>query len=463
MTLPGIDPAAAAKYLASNVRLCLQRASSETGSVADLSGQIPDKFAPESLASVLECVAQNTPTSFSRVGIVGAGLMGIGIAACHLRRGCEVILYDNASAAREAAWQRIRQELELQLGDSAHISALLSNLHCVSDLHHLSDCACVIEAVPENLSLKRRLFKQLEELVAADCLFLTNTSTIPVARLAEDLRSPQRLVGLHFLHPVRERPVVEVIGQSQTERSLVASVVRQALALGKLPLVVSDSPGFVVNRLLFAYLNEALQSLADGAGIAALDEAAVRVGFAMGPLRVMDEIGLDTVWAAGRILWEAFPERIEASPILVTLLKHKRLGRKTGRGFYQYSDSVPWTANPETDPTVEKLLASWVTASSTSSTEQMGERLFAAMVREALSLVEEGVVGDWRMIDVAAVCGLGFPARYGGPLYLAASQDPAASLAWMTQCLSRTLPDSTLAKLEALRASLREHGSIPPP
>lgn len=463
MTLPVIDPEAATRYLASSVRLCLQRAIREAGEPTDLIGQIPETFSPESLASVLECAAQNTPTPFSRVGIVGAGLMGISIAACHLRRGCEVVLFDNAPEALATAPQRVRHELEFQIRDASQISAFLSHLHCASDLHHLADCACVIEAVPENLPLKQAIFKQLEDLVPPDRVFLTNTSTIPVGRLAKELRGPQRLMGLHFLHPVRERPVVEVIGHRQPEPLLAVSVMRQALALGKLPLTVSDSPGFVVNRLLFAYLDEALRSLADGAGIPALDESALRVGFAMGPLRIMDEIGLDTVWAAGRILWEAFPDRIQASPILVTLLKHKRLGRKTGRGFYQYSDVTSWTASPETDSTAEKLLAPWVTTPSTSVTEQMGERLLAAMVGEALSLVQEGAAADWRMIDVAAVCGLGFPARYGGPVYLAVSQDPTAGLAWIKQCLSHTLPDSKLRKFAALVASLREHVSIPPP
>ncbi|MGB9688471.1 3-hydroxyacyl-CoA dehydrogenase NAD-binding domain-containing protein [Thermogutta sp.] len=462
MTLPAIDPEVAIKYLASSVRLCFQRATSDEGGISDSTFQLPDRFTSQSLTAVLEGVAQNTPTSFSRIGIVGAGLMGISIAACHLRRGCEVSLYDNAQQALEASPQRVRNELELQIDDPALVSSFLSHLHCVSDPHHLADCTCVIEAVPENLSLKRGLFKQLEELVPPDCVFLTNTSTIPVSRLAEDLRRPQRLAGLHFLHPVRERPVVEVICHSETARSIAASVMRQALALGKLPLAVSDSPGFVVNRLLFAYLNEALELLASGAGVATLDESAVRVGFAMGPLRIMDEIGLDTIWGAGRILWEAFPDRIEASPILVTLLKHKRLGRKTGQGFYRYGDLTPRTASPESDPEIEKLLAPWVTLSSTPSSEHIGERLLAAMTAEALSVAQENVVSDWRMIDVAAVLGLGFPARYGGPLHLAASQHPAAFLEWMTQHLSKKPADSEPGKFAGVLASLREHVSIAP-
>lgn len=370
---------------------------------------------------------------FAKVGIVGAGLMGTSIAAWHLRHGCDVALVDVSKTSLHTAPERISRELTCASACRAEdmqalVNAWLSHLVCSPQLTSLFQCECVIEAVPEDLQLKRDVLKQLEAAISRQSLVFSNTSTIPLERLAGAMAGRDRLCGLHFLHPVRERPIVEVIPHRDTSGAVISRVIRHALSVGKLPLLVPDAPGFVVNRLLLPYLNEALQLLLEGCLPQEIDRQAVEIGFAWGPIRVMDEIGLDTTWSAGRIFWEAFPERLAPSPILVTMIKRKRLGRKVGRGFYVYPageeslvtepPATP-TMEAEFDPKLLDLLSPWVADPPRTQHLNLGVRLALAMTGEALRLLGEGRLIDSRLADAAAVLGLGFPKALGGPLYWA--------------------------------------------
>lgn len=378
--------------------------------------------------------ADTLESPFTTIGIAGAGLMGTTIAARHLARGFRVILYDPIPSAISTAKDRVQLDLLRQVRDRSRAQELLEHLVCVSEPGRLCECPCVIEAVPEDLDTKRQVFGLLEQVLSANVLLLTNTSTIPVARMAAGLHAPERLCGLHFLHPVRERPLVEVIPHTQTPPSVVTTVVRHALKLGKLPILVSDTPGFVVNRLLFAYLSEGLKLLQEGNAVAEVDGAAMASGFAMGPLRIIDEIGLDTVWAAGKVLWDAFPNRVEPSPILVTMMKKRRFGRKVGRGFYRYEDPEPWSTAGQEDPELDSLVSQWINDRKQQPPEDPGVRFLAAMAGEGLCVFAEGASVDPQVIDAAAVFGLGFPSEYGGPLYWAIQQ----GLRFIERCLARS-------------------------
>lgn len=441
MRMPVEDTSGADAYTVGLARWCMREALRLAGFPSELRGYFLSEASSHggSLNPIFELAKfQENPDAlelpFSTVGIMGAGLMGTTIAARHLARGFRVILYDPIPAAIRTAKNRVEVDLLRQVPEKSRVEELLERLICVSEPGPLHECACVMEAVPEEIGTKRQVLQLVEPLLSSDALLLTNTSTIPVSRMATELRTPARLCGFHFLHPVRERPLIEIIPHGHTSESVVTAVARHALKLGKVPILVNDMPGFVVNRLLFAYLNEGLNLLQAGNVIAEVDAAATASGFAMGPLRIIDEIGLDTVWAAGKILWDAFPDRVEPSPILVTLMKKRRFGRKVGRGFYRYQDSEPWGAVGEPDPELEAMLRQWSDNQKYRTPEDPGARLLAAMAREAVCVFAEGATHDPQPIDAAAVFGLGFPTKYGGPLYWAMPQ----GLHFMEESLARS-------------------------
>lgn len=355
---------------------------------------------------------------FRRIGIIGAGLMGTSIAAWHLQKGCQVVITDSSPSALQSVESRLTRELrEYGSSDLSKIAAMVANVQISGQLDDLADCDCILESIVEDVTVKRQLFFNLESRIGPETIILSNTSTIPIGRLANGLASAGRVCGLHFLHPVRCRDLVEVIPHATTDPPVISQVVKHALGIGKLPVLVKDLPGFVVNRLLFPYLSEALQLMAEGISPEIIDQAAEEVGFELGPVSIMDEIGLDTTWAAGRILWEAFPKRIAPSPILVTMLKHKRLGRKVGRGFFDYSrPSTPSNAR-SLDPETARLIASWMGDASPAESPSIAMRLVLAMALEAALILSDGAADDPRIIDACAVFGLGFPRSLGGPFF----------------------------------------------
>ena len=289
----------------------------------------PDPFLAQS--HVEQLVAQNrrdqgvirsdlSPRSVRSVGIVGAGMMGTAIAAVNLKQRIAVTIADTSAQALAAAAKRILEELDGQMpaADARHVvDALLSP----GDLADLGRCELIVESIVETLPGKLDLYGRLEPHLGAGTTLASNTSTIPIARLARGLADPGRLVGIHFFHPVRRRLLAEIIRGPQTEEATVAAAVAYAKQLGKLAIVVADGPGFLVNRLLLPYLNEALELLLDGVPAEEIEGTATRFGMAMGPLRLMDEIGLETALWAGAVLHEAFPDRLTAPPLIVAMLK----------------------------------------------------------------------------------------------------------------------------------------------
>ncbi len=352
------------------------------------------------------------------VGIVGAGMMGVAIAAATAMRNLRVVVTDADSLALASAGNRVLAELREHCDLGSHRAASLAN-HLVTtakDLGDLGTCDLVIESVPENLKLKQSLYAQLESHLGPDTLLASNTSTIPIARLAENLTDPGRFCGIHFFHPVRQRPLVEIIRGPKTRPETIASATAYAHSIAKMPIVVDDGPGFLVNRLLVPYLTEALEILLDGATIDEVERTARQFGMAIGPLALLDQIGIDTVLSAGRVLWDAFPDRVIASPLLITMYKSRRLGRKTGHGFFHYPDAH---SEGQPDPQVETIIATWARPVQRFTQEQITARLLLPMVLEATRLLEEGKVHQPQTIDLAMVHGLGFPAGRGGLLHWA--------------------------------------------
>lgn len=362
------------------------------------------------------------PGAIKSVAVVGAGIMGQGIAAATLKRNLQVILADAVPEALSKGVQQILEEVAYDkdkkgpdAGKAVHFAGLLNPATADAEV---APADLVIEAIVENPEVKRQLYARLEPQLSPQAILASNTSTIPISKLAESLKRPERFCGIHFFNPVRKMPLVEIIRGAKTSDETVATAVAYAKNIGKSPIVVNDGPGFLVNRLLTPYLNEALELLADGAEMKAIERAAKEFGMPMGPFTLYDVIGLDTSFYAGRVMYEAFPDRTAASPILPALVKAGRLGQKNGLGFFSYKDRGRGTP----DPAANELIKQYVNKTPQKFTsEQITARLFLPMVLEATRILEAKVVRDPRDLDLGLIFGVGFPPFKGGLLFWADS------------------------------------------
>ncbi len=360
------------------------------------------------------------PQPISSVAVIGAGIMGAGIAAANVKRKLPVALTDANAGALAKGAQNVLEEVsyskKLNGPEVQRAVEFAPLLRTSSSDAELAKCDLVIEAIVENADVKRKIFARLEPQLKPDAILASNTSTIPITKLAEKLDRPERFCGIHFFNPVRRMKLVEVIRGAKTSDETVATAVAYAKHIGKMPIVVNDGPGFLVNRLLFPYMNEALELLCDGAEIKDIERAAKSFGMPLGPIALYDMVGLDTALYAGRTMWEAFPDRIVASPVLPALVKAGRLGQKTGAGFFSYQNKKK---RAEPDPSLEPILAPYLRQRVQFSQEQLTARLFLPMLLEATRALSDNIVRDARDIDFGLIFGLGFPPFKGGLLYWA--------------------------------------------
>ena len=242
------------------------------------------------------------PAAIDTVGILGAGIMGTAIAAAHVRAFRRVVLYDNRAEALAAAVARVAADLGEE--SFAHEAQAIAGQLVVPTgrLEPLAECGLVLEAIAENAAAKKGLYAAVEPHLRGAAILASNTSTIPISQLAAGLRDPGRFCGIHFCHPVRRRPLVEVICGRQSRDTTRMAAVSHVAGLGKLPVVVGDGPGFVVNRLLAVYLNEAVALLHAGVPHVEIDRAMLAFGMAMGPFQMLDEFGIDTSFQASLVM-----------------------------------------------------------------------------------------------------------------------------------------------------------------
>lgn len=352
--------------------------------------------------------------------VVGAGIMGSGIVARHLRKSLATTLVDiNADALScsvpkilaEAAWDRHARE-----SDPKQAVALAGLLQSSTDLAAIAQADLVIESVIERTDLKREVLAEIEKMVTKTAVICTNTSTNPIATLAESLSDASRFCGMHFFNPVRRMKLVEVIRGPATSDATVATVVAHAKRLGKYPVVVQDSPGFLVNRVLTPYLHEAVELLREGVAPDRIDRLSRRFGMPLGPLELYDMVGLDTAFYAGLVMATAFGERIDASPVIPALVKAGWLGRKSGNGFYEYRGSGHDAPIVGINRELTGRLKPYLLPERSVSDDDIRDRLFLPMLLEALLVLDEGIVRDSCDVDLAVIHALGFPAFRGGLL-----------------------------------------------
>jgi 3-hydroxyacyl-CoA dehydrogenase/enoyl-CoA hydratase/3-hydroxybutyryl-CoA epimerase len=357
------------------------------------------------------------PKDVDQIAIVGAGFMGAGIAAASAESGIRVRLKDVKPEAAAKGLRTARDSLikraKRKKAKRYEITALIDRVQptTVYTGFHASDV--VVEAVFEDLALKHRVIKEIEEAAGEGVVVGSNTSTIPITRLAEASSRPDHVIGLHFFSPVEKMPLVEIITHAGTADWVTATAHAYAKKIGKTPIVVHDSPGFYVNRILSPYMAEAALLLQEGVRMEALDEAMTDWGFPVGPVTLYDEVGLDVAQKAGKIMAEAFAERMGNPPtVLDKMVEAGRLGRKNGKGFYRFGDDGK-KAGP--DETVYAVFGS--PAKKEMPAVEIQERLALVMVNEAVRTLEEGVLRSARDGDVGAVFGIGFPAFRGGPFW----------------------------------------------
>src|ERR1700693_6337145 len=376
------------------------------------------------------------PRKVSRVGVLGAGVMGGGIAQLAADKGIPARMKDidpkalaHGYAAAASVWKQAIERRRLKPRELPAKMALLSG---ALDCSGFARCEVTIEAVVEKLGVKRAVLKEWEAAVPREAIFASNTSTLPIEEIAAGALGPDRVVGMHFFNPVHRMPLVEVIRGRLSSDESVASVFALAKTLGKTPVVVKDSPGFLVNRILAPYLSEAVRLVKEGCRVEDVDRVMTNFGMPVGPLALLDDVGLDVAVKAGEVLQAAFPDRLKATGD-EALAAAGRLGRKTGGGFYDYRDSKRAAPSPR----AYEILGVEPGKIPPVSEDEIEARLVFSMVNEAALCLAEEVVSAPSKLDLAMLFGTGFPPFRGGLLRYADSLGLARVLAALEDLASR--------------------------
>ncbi len=405
----------ATKVVCSNVLLSHQDAlTNERKAIVKLSRSKETKeliqifFQTE--AAKKQNIPEVTPTPIHSTAVIGAGVMGSGISYWLSNRGKSVILQDidDQSIARgiHQIENNYRHAKQRHILTATEAQAGLDRITASSDRLNLQHVDLVLEAAVENLELKKSIFKDLSSRVHKDTILATNTSALPIQNIADVISNPQRLIGIHFFNPVARMKLVEIITTKDTSKETLASTLRFVQSIGKLPIVVKDSPGFVVNRILVPYMLEAGNLFSRGVSAEEIDNAMLEFGMPMGPIRLLDEVGIDVALHVTNTLSEAFPDRIKPPALLQHLIDHDMLGRKKKQGFYLYTGKGKYIPNPATKQFQHN----------SNRPKDITSHLSNIMSYEAKKCLEEGIAKSAQDIDFAMVMGTGYAPFRGGPL-----------------------------------------------
>jgi 3-hydroxyacyl-CoA dehydrogenase/enoyl-CoA hydratase/3-hydroxybutyryl-CoA epimerase len=354
-----------------------------------------------------------------RVGVVGAGVMGAGIAQLAALRGCDVVVQEVNDVALQAGQARVTELFSRAVArrvlSAEEARQRLAAFRWTVDWQGFGDVDAVVEAAIEDLEVKRNVFGELGRRTPPTAVLATNTSSLRVASLQEGVPQPERVAGMHFFNPVHKMPLAEVVRGPGTSPATLATLARWAVRLGKTPVIVGDGPGFVVNRILMPYLNEAVLLLAEGLGVAQVDHVMKRFGMVAGPLDVLDEVGLDVAAHVARSMEPALGERFGVNPTFEQMRTAGWLGKKAGRGFYVYKARKQ---RPHED--AQRLLrapaASGPALPPAARLAEARERMVLLALNEAAQVLAEKLAADAATIDLAMVLGTGWAPHRGGPL-----------------------------------------------
>jgi len=367
----------------------------------------------------LKGLGGKSPAEFRHVHVIGAGVMGGDIAAWAAFRGMTVSLQDRSAELIQPALQRAKAFFDKRLKEPQAAAAALARLRMDVQGDGAAEADVVIEAIFENIDAKRALYAELEPRLKPTAVLATNTSSIKIETLAEKLRDPSRLVGIHFFNPVAQLQLVEIVQGTRTQAAVVQSALRFTRKLDKLPLPCKSAPGFVVNRILTPYVNEALFALESGIPAAVIDRAGKDFGMPMGPIELTDVVGLDVSLHVGRVLADALQRQVPE--VLIKLVEQKKLGRKSGEGFYVWRDGKPVRTE----------------APQSAIPADLEDRLILPMLNEAVACLREGVIEDADLLDAGAIFATGFAPFRGGPLQYAKTRGEANVTARLEELAQR--------------------------
>lgn len=354
------------------------------------------------------------------IGVLGAGVMGAGIAQAAMYSGYNVVLFDKFEQGLERGRKTIAGLfdglVEKRKMTREEADTRMAKLTTTLTYDQLADCDLVIEAIIEDMGAKKSALAELERVINKPFIFATNTSSLSVSKMAVDARTPGNVGGLHFFNPVHKMLLVEVVAGEQTSNETVATLKAVVGRLNKTAVTSADAPGFIVNRILAPYLYESIRLMEQGVPLKDIEDAMKRFGMPMGPLALLDEVGLDIATKVIHVLHDALGDRLKAPCILGFIESAKLLGKKGGKGLYDY------------DPTGKRLdfsaeLRAAIKADASPKTRsEIQDRLALAMVNEAARCMEEGIVEDPSQLDLAMILGTGFPPFRGGVLRYADTQ-----------------------------------------
>jgi 3-hydroxyacyl-CoA dehydrogenase/enoyl-CoA hydratase/3-hydroxybutyryl-CoA epimerase len=355
------------------------------------------------------------PASLKKVGVLGGGLMGGGIAfvtatKAGLPARIKDIRSEGIANAIKYSFDILNKKVKRGFMHKSDMQKQMALLTGSVDYAGFSDADVVIEAVFEDLTLKQNMVAEIEANCAEHTIFASNTSSIPITQIAAKAKRPEQVIGLHYFSPVDKMPLAEVIAHDKTSDQTISTTVELAKKQGKTPIVVKDGAGFYVNRILAPYMNEAAEVLLSGEPIEHIDKSLVKFGFPVGPVKLLDEVGIDVGTKIGPILQAQFGDRFASNPGFDKILADDRKGKKNQRGFYDYSGKKP---GKEVDSSIYTLLG--ITPVSKMSHEKIAERCVLLMLNEAAMCLDEGVVRNARDGDIGAIFGIGFPPFLGGP------------------------------------------------
>ncbi len=360
-------------------------------------------------------VAGVEPEKVTKVGVLGGGLMGGGIAYVSANNAktpvrIKDINHTGISHALKYSFDLLNKKVQRRFIAKTVMQKQLNMVTGTVDYTGFSDVDMVIEAVFEDLTLKQQMVSDIERHGKPGVIFASNTSSLPISQIAAKAAKPENVIGLHYFSPVDKMPLVEIIAHDKTSDGTISTTVAYAKRQGKTPIVVKDKAGFYVNRILSPYVNEAAKILLSGEPIEKIDRALVKFGFPVGPIKLLDEVGIDIGAKISPILEAELGERFKAPDAFNKLIDDNRKGRKTNKGFYAYDKK---SKGKKVDETVYTLLN--LKVASKLSEQEIVERCVLLMVNEAVSCLAEGIIRNARDGDLGTIFGIGFPPFIGGP------------------------------------------------
>ncbi|SEK45363.1 3-hydroxyacyl-CoA dehydrogenase / enoyl-CoA hydratase / 3-hydroxybutyryl-CoA epimerase [Colwellia chukchiensis] len=419
--------------------------------MSDVSAQLRQVFFATTDMKKEQGVEGVVPEKINNVAVLGGGLMGGGIAFVTATKAklpvrIKDISHQGISAAMKYGYDILHKKVKRRFMRHSEMQSQLALITGTTEYQGFKQADMVVEAVFEDLALKQNMVLEIESHCQEQTIFASNTSSLPIGKIAEKALRPENVIGLHYFSPVDKMPLVEIIPHEKTSDQTISTTVAFAKKQGKTPIVVKDKAGFYVNRILAPYMNEAAILLLEGCSIEALDKAMVNFGFPVGPMQLLDEVGIDIGAKIGPILQADLGERFAPPAAFAKLIDDGRLGKKNQKGFYQYKSK---SKKKLVDESVYGVLG--LTVSNTSVTEAQVERCIYMMLNEAARCLDEDIIRNARDGDIGAIFGIGFPPFLGGPFQymdkIGAATLVSKLTQWQAEFGERFTPADVLIKM----------------